>query len=334
MKILVIKPSSLGDVIHSLPFLKAVKDTFKDVQVDWVISKNLQEVLEGNPLINRLIVIDKDSWKKIWKALKTVADMKELIKTLRDDEYDMVVDLQGLLRSGIITFFARSPVKAGFDNAREGSRIFYNKKVSIADAVHAVDRYLEAAKAIGAGIGKAEFPISVDNDAKENIRKVLGNITQYAVAVPSARWQTKRWPPEKFGSLISRLSVPCVITGSSADTQIAERVISSSGGNGFSLCGRTGLKELTALIAGARAVVSNDSGPMHIAAALGIPVIALFGPTDPEKTGPYGWHTNENLRVIRAPVSCSPCFRKKCKEDPCMNKIGVEEVYEAVKEYL
>ena len=299
-----------------------------------MISKNLKEVLEGNPLINRLIVIDKDSWKKIGHALKTVSDIKKLIKTLRDDEYDMVVDLQGLLRSGVITYFARSPVKAGFDNAREGSRVFYNKKISAASAVHAVDRYLEAAKAIGAEIEKVEFPISVDSDAKENIKKVLGNITQYAVVVPSARWQTKRWPPEKFGSLISRLSVPGVVTGSSADTQIAERVISSSGGNGINLCGRTGLKELTALIAGARVVVSNDSGPMHIAAALRVPVVTLFGPTDPERTGPYGWHSNKDLKVIKAPAQCSPCFKRKCREDPCMNQISVEEVYETMKEYI
>jgi lipopolysaccharide heptosyltransferase I len=345
MKILVIKPSSLGDIIHSLPFLKALKDNFRDAHIEWVISKNFKDILEGNPLINKLIVFDKDSWKKPGNLLKTIKEMKALVKTLKLEHYDLVVDLQGLLRSGLITFFASSPLKVGFKQAREGSRFFYNRKIPVNSDLHAVDKCLKIAKAIrkeqstehrAQNTEKIEFPLYIYKEAKENVRKLLGGLKEkeYVVIVPSARWETKRWPAGNFSRLISKLPVQCVIAGSSADKNVAQKVIDSSESSIINLCGRTNLKELIALIAGAKVVVSNDSGPMHIGAALGVPVIALFGPTDPVKTGPYGWQGNKNLKVIRTPIPCSPCFKRKCKDPLCMRGISVDTVLEEIREYL
>lgn len=334
MKILIIKPSSLGDVIHSLPFLKAIKNTFHDADIEWVISKSLKEILEGNPLINRLVVFDKDSWTKIGNLSKTVKEAIGLINILRSGHYDMVVDLQGLLRSGLITFFSSSPLKVGFENAREGSSIFYNKKISVNGSLHAVDRYLEIAKSIGAKIDKVEFPLFINDAERKKIKNLIGDLQEYVVVIPSARWKTKRWSPRNFGTIISKLSVPCIVTASRADEQIVKEVMRFSNGKGTNFCGKTDLKELTALIAGAKAVVSNDSGPMHIAAALGVPVIALFGPTDPYKTGPYGWQEKKNLRVIRASIPCSPCFKKKCKDLLCMDGISVGTVLKELEEYI
>jgi len=340
MKVLIIKPSSLGDIIHSLPLLKVIRDSSRDIRIDWVISKNLKEILEGNPLINELIIFNKDSWKNLKNLPKTIKEAAGLIKRLRAGKYDAVIDLQGLLRSGLITYFASAPLKIGFKNAREGSRLFYNKKIPANGAVHAVDRYLKVAEALGAKIERVEFPFYVDEPAREKVRNLTGNPNEYIVIVPSARWETKRWPPENFGMLISKLSVPCFITGSGPDRQIVQQVLVHSGGRGINLCGKTGLKELIALIAGAKAVVSNDSGPMHIGAALGVPVVALFGPTDPGKTGPYGWaeirtgHKKKNLKVIKTSVPCSPCFKRKCKDPLCMSGIRVETVLEELKEYL
>ncbi|MBI4682448.1 MAG: lipopolysaccharide heptosyltransferase I [Nitrospirae bacterium] len=354
MKILVIKPSSLGDVIHALPFLKAVKDTFPKAQIDWVISKNLKGILEDNPLINELIIFNKDAWKNIKNIHKTFSDISSLRKTLKSKSYDIVVDLQGLLRSGLITYSAKTNLKIGFANAREGSRYFYDKKISANKSHHAVDKCLEIAREIGAKVGKADFPLHISQAVKDKTKKLLGDIDEYIVIVPSARWLTKRWPSENFASLMKKISIPCVITGSKGDKEIAQEIIedriqsaeqrtqttkiknSNLKGKNIiiDLCGKTDLKELTALIAGAKAVVSNDSGPLHIAAALDIPAIALFGPTDPLKTGPYGWQTNRNLKVIKADVPCSPCRRKKCGEFICMKNISVESVYEAIREYL
>jgi len=171
----------------------------------------------------------------------------------------------------------------------------------------------------------------------------LGDVKEYILILPSARWSSKRWPPEKFAALISKLSISCVITGSSADKEICLKIIKNITERGgerkrkstiINLCGETSLKELAALIEGAKAVVSNDSGPMHIAAALKKPLIALFGPTDPSKTGPYGWEKNKDLKVIRRGVSCSPCFKKSCKEPLCMTEINVEMVLDKLRKYL
>ncbi len=340
MKILIIKPSSLGDVVHSLPFLKAIKDTFQDAHIEWVISKSFKEILERNPLIDKLIVFDKDSWKKLRNFPKTAKDGVGFVKTLRAGRYDMIVDLQGLLRTGIMAFFASSPLKIGFKHAREGSRHFYNKKISVNGSLHAVDKCLEVAKSVGAKTNRVEFPFYIDDTERKIIRRLIGNLTEYVVVVPSARWETKKWPAENFGTLISRLSVPCIIIGSAADEETIRRVMAFSKGKGINLCGKTSLKELLALIEGAKAMVSNDSGPMHIGAAMGIPVIALFGPTDPSKTGPYGWseirseQKGEKLKVLKASLDCSPCFRKKCKDPLCMRNISVETVFKEIKEYL
>ncbi|MCK5427681.1 MAG: glycosyltransferase family 9 protein, partial [Thermodesulfovibrionia bacterium] len=318
MKILIIKPSSLGDVIHSLPFLKSLKNTLPESHIEWIISKDLKDILEGNPLINKLVVFNKDAWRGLRNFPEFVRDIRSLIKTLKSGHYDMVIDLQGLLRSGLMTFFSSSPLKIGFLTAREGGSLFYNKKISVNGSLHAVNKYLEVAKSVGAQIERVEFPLSVDDTASRKIKTLIGNLSEYVVIVPSARWETKKWPPEYFGMLISKLSIPCVITGSNSDKLNVQRVLASSRGKGINLCGKTNLKELTALIAGAKAVVSNDSGPVHIGAALGVPVVALFGPTDPVKTGPYGWsgvrseRKNKHLTVVKIPLPCSPCFKKKC----------------------
>jgi heptosyltransferase-1 len=339
MRILIIKPSSLGDIVHSLPFLKSLRDTFPEISIEWVISKSLSEILEGNPLVDRLIMFDKDSWKQPRRLTKTVREMKNFIKEIRSERYDMIVDLQGLLRSGLMTFLAQSPLKLGFKDAREGSRLFYHRAVSTNGVLHAVDRYLEMGKSIGVKTDDIKFPIHIDTAEEERINGLIGDLSEYIVIVPSARWDTKKWPAKNFGMLISKLSTPCVITGSKSEQKTIEQVMHFSTGKGINLCGKTSLKQLISLIAGAKMVISNDSGPMHIGAALGVPVLALFGPTDPLKTGPYGWTENKSeqkqkkLKVLRASVPCAPCFRKKCKDLICMEEIGVEHVLNAVKEY-
>ena len=336
MEILVIKPSSLGDVIHALPFLNSVKETFPESEIDWVISENLMEILENNPLVNTLIPIDKDSWKKLNNLPQTISQIIALKRNLQSKHYDIVVDLQGLLRSGLMTFFAQSDSKIGFEDAREGSSFFYSRKVTTGNAMHAVDRCIEVARAIGAHTDKIEFPLHIDRSASERIKNLTGNIDEYIVIVPSARWESKRWPAANFASLISMMPLPSVIVGSKGDSSITEEIIDRAPitDKTINLCGRTSLKELVSLIAGAKAVVSNDSGPMHIAAALDKPTVAIFGPTDPNKTGPYGWKENSKLRVISPQVPCSPCREKKCDDMQCMQSIEVKQVYEALKGFF
>ncbi len=334
MKILVIKPSSLGDVIHALPFLKAIKDSYPESHVDWVISRNLKGLLEDNPLISSLIIFNKDAWKKPRNIFKTFKEIRSFKKRLSENYYEIVVDLQGLLRSGLITHSTPGALKIGFDDAREGSRFFYGKKVATDGAVHAVDKNLLIAKTIGASPKKIGFPLYVSDEARNNIQNLLKGINDYILIAPSSRWPSKRWPPEHFASLISKIGMPVVITGSPAEKNVVTAITDESPGATINLCGKTDMKELVALIDGAKAIVSNDSGPMHIAAALNKPVIALFGPTDYEKTGPYGWQNSKDLHVLRSPVKCSPCFKRRCDDQECMSKITVETVYNVLRKYL
>jgi lipopolysaccharide heptosyltransferase II len=238
----------------------------------------------------------------------------------------------------LIAFSTPTTLKIGFDDAREGSRFFYDRKVRVKESAHAVDKCLEIAKAIKADIKNVKFPLHINEAAKSQIKKLIGDIKEYLVIVPSARWSSKRWPAENFAQLIKKLSIPCIITGSKGDKKRAREIIGllpkKASDKIIDLCGKTDLKELAALLANAKAVVTNDTGPMHIAAALNVPVISIFGPTDPQKTGPYRWQTKKKLKVVKADVPCSPCRKKKCAELICMKNIHPDTVYEELKEYL
>ncbi len=326
-KILIIKPSSLGDVVHSLPFLNAIRTCFPKAEIHWVIAKGLEGLLEGHPMVNKLWIINKDKWKKIKNAKGTINELKGLFKEMKKEKFDLVVDLQGLLRSGVLTTATGAPVRVGFKEAREGSKFFYTHKVEGGREIHAVDRYLKIARFLGCDTSDVCFPFPL---YKRSSSFSLQSFKDYVVIVPGARWKTKRWPPENFGKLSSMLPLNTVIAGSKGDMDIANKIVNLSKEKATSLAGKTDLNELIEVIRGAQFVVSNDSGPMHIAAALGIPVFAIFGPTDPLRTGPYG----EGHTVIREDIPCAPCFKRTCKDIKCMNNLSVEKVYEIIKQRL
>lgn len=323
-KILIVKPSSLGDVIHSLPFLNAVKTCLPKSEIHWIIAKGLEGILESHPMISKLWVIDKDSWKNIQNVKSTIQEINVLFKKLKQEKYDLAVDLQGLLRSGVITGATGARVRIGVREAREGSSVFYTHKVAGGKDIHAVDRYLKIAAFLGCDITEVRFPLVIDSPLITHDSPLSGH---YAIIAPGARWKTKIWPAEKFGKLASLLPLESIIVGSKNDKDIADEIVSLSGGRAVSLAGKTNLGELIAIISKANFIVSNDSGPMHIAAALNVPVFAVFGPTDPFRTGPYGkGHT-----TIREDIPCSPCFRKSCDDMKCMKDLSVEKVYGIIK---
>ena len=322
-KILIIKPSSLGDILHSLPFLNAVKSRFPRAVIHWVVAKGFEGLLAEHPMIDHLWVINKDAWKKIRHLKGTIGELQSLFGNLRKERYDLVVDLQGLLRSGIITAATASPMRVGFKEAREGSNVFYTDRIKGGKDIHAVDRYLKMADYLGCDTSEISFPFPALPD---EIPMYEAN-EPYAVIIPGARWETKRWPPEKFGKLASLLPLKSVIVGGKGDRAIAEEVGSSSKGKASSLAGKTSLQELAGILKNARLVICNDSGPMHIAAALGIPVFAVFGPTDPVRTGPYG----KGHSIIRSDVVCAPCFKKRCADMKCMKDLSVAKVLDAIK---
>jgi heptosyltransferase-1 len=326
-KILIIKPSSLGDIVHSLPALDVLYRCFPGSEIHWLVAKGFDGILEGHPMVRKLWIIHKDQWKKVARIQSTVKELRKLFKDLKAESFDYVIDLQGLFRSGVIAKATGAPVRIGFAEAREGSTMFYTHTVAGGRNVHAVDRYLKVPAFLGCDISQVRFPFPPFDADLEAIPFAGGD---YAVMCPGARKLVNRWPAERFGKLASILPLKTVVVGSKGDRRLADEVVEVSAGKALSLAGKTDLKGLIGIIKHARLMVTNDTGPMHIAAALGIPVFAIFGPANPTRTGPYGaGHT-----VIRKEIECSPCYKRTCKTPSCIDMIKVKEVEAVISAFL
>ncbi|MCX8026641.1 MAG: lipopolysaccharide heptosyltransferase I [Thermodesulfovibrionales bacterium] len=328
-KILIVKPSSMGDVIHSLPVLNAINANYPDAEIHWVIAKGLEDLLQTHPMVKKLWVIDKDKWKKVSAFKHTIHDIVSLSRQLQNEHYDVVIDLQGLLRSGLITGLSKAPVRIGFSKGREFSPIFYNIRVKVDKDTHAVTRYMKTLQALGCLYDKIEFPMPLIKPSRM-VEDIIKRYTPYYVVIPGARWKTKQWMPERFAEVISRLDDICLIVGSGADRQIGDTICSLSQGKAVNLAGETTIQSLICLIRHAKGVISNDTGPMHIAAALKKPLVAIFGPTNPLRTGPF----SEGCRVVQTNISCVPCYKKKCERLTCMKEIKPDMVLDAFKQLM
>ncbi|KJR40909.1 ADP-heptose:LPS heptosyltransferase [Candidatus Magnetoovum chiemensis] len=343
-KILIVKPSSMGDVIHSLPVLNALGKTYPDAQIHWVIAKGLEGILEGSRLIKKLWVIDKDRWKNISRLKDTSKEIITLLRDLKAEGFDLVIDLQGLLRSGLIAWAAGQAAKEriGFKEAREASAIFYTTKIAGGSGIHAVDRYLKIASYLKCDASDIAFPLPdhkalSGDDHSEYIEKTFAD-KDYAVLIPGSKWKTKQWPAEYYGKLAKLLPFASLVIGSAQDRELALTACAAADGKAVDLTGKTSLRELIGIIKDAKIVITNDTGPMHIAAALETPCVCLFGPTDPALTGPYSdksivikakdW---TEINSIKKPhCKLSPCFRKKCYHLSCMRDLSFAMVYEII----
>jgi lipopolysaccharide heptosyltransferase I len=324
-KILIIKPSSLGDIIHSLPFLHTIKKCFPKAEIHWVVARGLHVVLENHPLIDRLWVINKDKWKSLAYFAKTLGEISELFKGLRREKFDLCLDLSGLFRSGLITWASGAKYKLGFQESDEGSPFFYTHKIAGGMEDHAVDRYLKIAVAIGCAADEIAYPMVPFEESPPLLKELPG---EYLLMAPSAGKEANRWPAARFGELAARLPLPTLVISAPVDQEVVAEVLKHSHGKAISLAGKTNLLELLALIKKARFLVANDTGPIHIAAAFGVPVFAIFGPANPRRTGPYGKiHT-----IIQEELPCSPCYAwKPCAHWRCMEDLQVEKVYRIIE---
>jgi heptosyltransferase-1 len=341
--ILIIKLSAIGDVVHSLPFLEVLRDTFPLAMIDWVVEEDASGIAEGHPAIDQLIVFPRKSWLKRFtkkgQYIGVAREVAEFIKQLKERKYDIVVDLQGLFKSGILTFLAHGERKIALNGGREGSSVFINERVAIPDPdIHALERYLCIAKYLGAANLMWGGQIPIYDTHKRRVDLLLGEIgdssTLIAVA-PMAKWESKLWELGRFASLADaikeELGAEVIFTGTESDKATIDNILSAMRTRALNLAGRTSLKELACLYQKCAVVISTDTGPMHVAAAMGSPVVvALFGPTSPSRTGPYG----VKHRIIRVGLECSPCLRKRCDHMSCMKKITVDMVFSAVKEVL
>ncbi len=332
-RILLIKPSSLGDIVHTLPVVAAVKQQWPAAHLTWLVKRQWAELVE------RVEGVDR-----VWPLDAGVGSWLGQVRALRAEPWDLVIDLQGLLRSAAIGWLSGGSVRVGFANGREGSPWFYSKRVAVPTPdMHAVDRYLLVAAAVGArpqGTPRFQFKM-LERDTAE-VRDLFHqrgiSLDKLWVAMHvSARWVTKRWPLRSFAAVADQLSKdglgPIVVMGSRDEQGEVAELKALTKTSMIDVAGAIPLGCLPAFLSKAAAMITNDSGPMHVAAALGTPVVALFGPTSPIRTGPYG----PNHAVLTHEVSCRPCFSRVCRHSPtleCLHEITPQDVVKAVRHAL
>lgn len=257
MKILIVKLSSLGDVVHTLPVLKALRKglgtTPGGLTIDWLVEEAASGILQGNPLIDEIVVVKRGA------LLNSPAGGMKTLARLRRKRYDIVLDFQGLFKSGLWVGLSGGKRRIGFANSRELSHLFINEKLAPYDLeTHAVDRYLQLASTVGASVEDAsEASLYVTGEAKEAIKKILteGGVKlsrPVVTVVTRARWKTKLWDDEKFSTLVkgleSDMGLDVVLVGSAAERADVERIRERSGTKALNLAGRTSLAELAALL--------------------------------------------------------------------------------------
>ncbi len=319
MKILFIKLGALGDVINTLPLAITLHEQLH-ARIHWLVEPLSYPLVSSHSSVERAILFDKNNWPQ---ALPVV------LKELRSEQFDIALDLQRLIKSGLFCMSCVSERKIGFDKARckEFTWLFPFERIPASDpTAHMAHQYLEFARHLGATPAEIRWDIPTTGKIPVDLPG------KYVVLNIGATTSAKRWTPEGFASLaqglVHRHAVQAVLTGGPADEPMAHRIESMAGDKIINLVGKTSFQDLTEIISGAAAVVTCDTGPMHLAVALDKEVITLIGPTNPMRTGPL------RGRVIRQDLACMPCNRRQCENPICMRRITAEMVLDGLEEIL
>lgn len=334
-RICVIKPSALGDVVQTLPVLPVLHERFPEAQISWIIRDNFANLLEGHPDIQHIIPFSRKSSARYWW---------NFLKDLKQRQFDLVLDLQGLLRTGIMTAATRAPWRIGIEAAREGSHLAYNLTIpDTGKLVPAHLKYWRVADALGFGETQRQTQISL---SKEDLNWAKSKLQRHNQSTPilavhaGAQWITKRWPPEKFAAVsakaIRHFRCNVILVGTADERpltnhiqQLLHKFVPT--GRVINLAGETTLKQLSAVLMESDFLLTNDSGPMHLAAGLGTPVTGIFTCTSSLRSGPPG---NQH-ELVSTNVACGASYQKRCpKRGPhnlcCMEELEVGRVWQAL----
>ena len=369
-KILLIKFSALGDVVHSIPVMNKLRRRYPSAEIDWLLRPAFAELIAGHPAVSNMILFPRQRWAKPWRQSGSrLAGLAQLLSRLRARRYDVVIDLQGQLRSALLVLATRAPVRIGFDRprpelrrtssrrlpeeawkhcwkgAREGAWMAYTHPIALPTIdLHAVDRYLLLGPMLGLDDDPPDFSLVISPDAVDRVGRLLsgqavgGSRDQSGplVLAPSTRWETKHWRSEGFSTVARHFLAKgrAVVLVGSAEERVACEAIAAAAPGTLNLAGRTSVPELAALLRCCAVCVTNDSGPMHLAVALDRPVVSMFGPSDPLWIGPYG----RPDAVVSAHLPCSPCYLRELSRCPydhaCMRQIPSTTVIERIEATL
>jgi len=338
VRVLIVKPSSLGDILHTFPAVYALQQAFPQLDLSWVVNRSLAEIVEMLPGIDRVIAFPREELG----VFKGCSALRSFRRELLAQPYDLALDFQGLLRSALICKFSKAPIRVGFDTAREGAAFFYHHRIKLpAEIRHAVEKNLFLARSYFRleATGLSQPQLRVKPAWLDEAQSLLQAGPEPVVAVAySSRWPSKNWPPGFFAEVLRELlalrpQCKCWLLGSKSEREageeLRERVAMPQLVN---LAGQSSLGGLVGLLKKSAVLLTNDSGPMHIAAALQVPCVALFGATDLGLTGPYG----EQHRVFRSKCPQSPCFLRDCPRHAgaCAEGVSVSAVVKALADKM
>ena len=338
-KILIIKPSALGDIIQALPAACCLSQSFPDAQIGWFVRPEYAALIESHKCVKKIIIFDRSKLGKWWYRPKAFAELVKLIRQLRREKYDLVFDFQGRFRSAIFAWLSGCKEIFGMAETQEITSPFYTHRIAqSANLVHLADYFLDIVCAAGAKRGKVEFGLKPQLQAANEIQKILtsnhANADNYAVFVPGATVEAKRWPIENFAVLADKVykkyGCSIIAAGIESEKTITQELKTLAGAPVIDLAGKTSIRQLVALLAGARIVVGNDTGPAHIAAVLGVPMVLIFGLTNPLRVGPYG--RSETVAAIDAQARGSEVESTNPAHD--IKNVIVESVFEIISRQL
>lgn len=358
--ILLIKMSSLGDVIHTLPFIAVLRKRFPQAKITWLVHPQFAAFLPDPPLVDQVLYFDKVKFNHMGWGEK-LGYFQEMRTRLRARHFDLVIDLQGLFKSAVLAFLTGCPERIGYCEMREGSGLVSRAITGPHAKDHVIERYLDVARYLGCTVNSIDFPMPDLSAEWEQVQAKLtaaglnlpaakGTAPQaaaakvsatetaatvsaenYVVMVPGARWETKVYPAAHFAKLAQLLlaeGTRVVLAGSKDDAAFGKEIVTRTPGV-TNLIGQTSLRELGALIQHSKFYFSADTGPLFIATAFKKPLVAVYGPTRPERTGPYGF---DGATVLVAPVPCAGCLRKHCDHWECMAAVAPEQLYAVYKD--
>ena len=332
-RVCIIKPSALGDVVNAFPTLSALKALWPGATFSWVVNQSLRGLVDGHPEVDAVIPYDR-------QGSKGFGGFRRFLGELRRGEFDVAIDLQGLLRSGLMTAATRAPVRVGLADAREGATWFYNHRVVPSGSrgtAHAVDRLLDVAAAFGADVSNPCGRVAVGESDRIWAREALAGAPRPRLGLNlGARWETKRWPPTHFAEIARRAvwerGAGLFAVGAPEDRPfVAELIARVAPIRLVNLCGLTTLPQLAALGEQADVVLSNDTGPLHLLAAAGARVVGIYTCTKPEANGPYG----PRAAAVSSRVPCAGSYLVRCPHGfLCMDELGPDRIWPAVRDAL
>jgi heptosyltransferase-1 len=365
-RILIVKLSSIGDVVQSLPVAAALRRRFPSAYLAWAVEPAAAEVLTGNPHLDGVLIVGGEgeirepetapgAGARPW-FLPALSSPLLLRGALRPLAFDVTLDLQGLLKSAAVAYLSGARERIGYRSLREAAFLLNNRRI-VPDRrdVHAVESYLDFAEALGAAREPVEFTIAISEYDRSVVDGLLGAAgapfdsapfgfaqgkqggrccPTLAALIPGARWESKLWPAGRFAAVADALAeefgLRSVVVGGEGDAGLAAEIAAVSRAPVVDLTGRTTLKQAAEVFRRCRVTIGNDTGPLYLSSAMGTPTVAVFGPTDSRRLGPYG---DGHAKVV-ADVPCAPCRNRRCRPLKCMAAIETERVVAAARALL